>query len=374
MKAFVIYKHIYSADGSRLIIGGIETYLVALTQVLKARGLEPVVVQCAERSFVIRQDEVEYRGIVCSTDANYPRRLYNVIRDELHTDDLLIWGTDTYSTKVGHEKTIAIQHGIDFDYYPVENKWRRLALGLGLGHCFKYLQRRRARAVFNRSAYKVCVDYNFWNWYRTFCLPEEERSIFVIPNFSYTDKPRLYEANVEAPLQVLFARRFVRRRGVEEMIKVVEHFAGDKRFHFTFAGDGDYCSHIERLQGIHDNVSITKYEAKDSLAFHRGYDVAIIPTIGSEGTSFSLLEAMAVGIVPICTYVGGMTNIVLDGFNGLFVRPESAYDIVSKLELLAQDRDLLSRISQSAQATIDHSFSFDRWQERWNEVLDKVGS
>lgn len=372
MKAFIIYKHIYSLDGNSLIIGGIETYLVALANILKSRGINPIIIQCAKHPFIIKQDEVEYRGLVCPTDSRYPKALYSSIKTELLPEDFLIWGTDTYSIKVEHKKTIAIQHGIDFDYYPIENKWRKLALRLGFGSLFKFLQRRRAKRVFCQSTYKICVDYNFWNWYRTFCLPKDEDSIFVIPNFSHIDNPRIHTTNLEKPLQVLFARRFVRRRGIEEMIRVVEVLAGDKRFHFTFAGDGGYLDKIRELQARYSNISITKYKAQESLAFHRQYDIAIIPTIGSEGTSFSLLEAMAAGLVPVCTHVGGMTNIILDGFNGLFVRPESSSDIVERLKLLAENRDLLTRISCNAQATIDHSFSFSVWEKRWNEAIDKI--
>ncbi|WP_420491566.1 glycosyltransferase [Neobacillus drentensis] len=46
--------------------------------------------------------------------------------------------------------------------------------------------------------------------------------------------------------------------------------------------------------------------------------------LGSEGTSLSLLEAMAAKCAEIATNVGGMTNIILDNYNGLIINPDES--------------------------------------------------
>lgn len=117
---------------------------------------------------------------------------------------------------------------------------------------------------------------------------------------------------------------------------------------------------------------MTKYDAGDAIEFHRGYDVAVVPSIASEGTSLSLLEAMAAGNVVICTCVGGMTNIILDGFNGFFVKPNTPQEIVQIIEKLLLSPALRNRMSQQAQLSVKDSFSYVLWREKWNAVINAV--
>lgn len=51
MKAFIIYKHLLDLDGNNFVIGGIETYLENLAQVIIKLGISPVIVQCANKDF-----------------------------------------------------------------------------------------------------------------------------------------------------------------------------------------------------------------------------------------------------------------------------------------------------------------------------------
>ncbi|MCE8192993.1 glycosyltransferase family 4 protein [Porphyromonas gingivalis] len=357
------------------MIGGIETYLFNLSSIFLERRIEPIIVQCAKQDSRLEEDGITYWGIRLNSMASWHKQLYHRVKAVISKEDVLIWGTDTFSMKTSHRRSLSIQHGIDFDYYPEEEKLRRFALEWGSGKLYKWFQRSRALRVFNRASMKVCVDYNFWNWYRTFCLPKEEENVYVIPNFAVIE-PREFctgSGGKDAEsLKVLFARRFVRRRGVDVMIEVVEHFQGDKRFRFTFAGEGPEIKKIQDLQERLGNVDVTSYRADESIKFHRNYDIAIVPTIGSEGTSFSLLEAMSAGLVVVCTAVGGMTNIVLDGFNGLFVRPGVSSDIIYRLEELYCNPNLRKDLASNAEDTIAFAFSYEHWKVRWNRVIDKL--
>ena len=305
------------------------------------------------------------------SEKNCYKRLYQRIKKELTEIDILIWGLDRNAVKVEHERTISIQHGIPFDYYPEEEKTRKKMLDLGLGLTFKMVQRYMARKCFERSKYKVCVDYNFWNWYRTFCLPKDEKNIFVIPNFTEIGEVGT-KGNYSGKIRIVFARRFVRMRGIEVFIDVMKHYGNNKDICFTCAGEGPYLKIIEELASKQDNIEITKYSPENSLKFHSQFDIAIVPTIASEGTSLSLLEAMAAGNAVIATCVGGMTNIILDGYNGLFVRPGSADEIIKAIDKLIKDRRYLNYLAENAYNTVNSSFSFEKWRERWGVLLNKI--
>lgn len=371
MKAYIIYRNVLTLDGSRFQVGGIETYILGLCEVLLEMKIQPIIVQCAHANFKKIIEGIEYRGIKHSGGKKYSKYLYNSIKNDLDSQDLMIWGSDEISFKISHKRTIAIQHGIAFDYYPEENRLKNGLKKYGLGHVFKYLQRKRSLNNFINTKYKVCVDYNFWNWYRTFSIPEEDDNIFVIPNFTKIDETNKKKRN-DTLIKVVFARRFVRKRGVEIFIEVVNQLKHIENIHFTFAGEGPYKEQIQKLVDESNNVFLTRYSPDESIGFHSNFDIAVVPTIGSEGTSLSLLEAMSAGNAVICTAVGGMTNIILNEFNGLIIKPNSVKELKASILRLVEDEELRIKIAENAKETVKEAFSFELWKKSWKKVFNEV--
>jgi len=96
-----------------------------------------------------------------------------------------------------------------------------------------------------------------------------------------------------------------------------------------------------------------------------------VPSIASEGTTFSVAEAMAAGCAVVATHVGGITNMIIDGYNGLLI-PPSAAALQAALERLINDGDLRRRLGQRAQQVAEASFGLERWRRQWTEVLTTV--
>ena len=122
----------------------------------------------------------------------------------------------------------------------------------------------------------------------------------------------------------------------------------------------------------YNNIFITSYESKDSLAFHLNYDVVLVPSIGSEGTSLSLLEAMSAGCYCIASNIGGLTDIIIDNYNGKLVQPniddfyEAVVNVISK-----DEHDLLIKQLHNAYSVVNESFSFEMWEKRWLKTLQR---
>ena len=79
---------------------------------------------------------------------------------------------------------------------------------------------------------------------------------------------------------------------------------------------------------------------------------------------------MASGRAVIATDVGGMTNVVLNGFNGLLVppRPQPLRDALQALIEHAEMRTALGRNARaSAQA-----FALPRWRTAWRGAIRQV--
>lgn len=341
---------------------------MCLADVAKAMGWDALIVQNATQDF-----DGEANGIQVLGRTHNRRRMtsYKPLVDRVidqidPKNDILVWGSFYYSTEIPGYTSIAIQHGISFDIIH-----DNFAKKIGLGGFFKYLQRRKALKRFVRAERRVCVDYNFLNWYRTFSQRTDDDEITVIPNF--TEIPETCIAEKKEIRHLLFARRFLEKRGVHLMIAASRTLL-DKypEITVTFAGEGENEAEVKALQSEYsDRVTMTSYNPKESISFHEQFDVAIVPTVGSEGTSLSLLEAMAAGCGIVCSNVGGITNVVIDRFNGLMINP-SVNDLIAAVSELINDPDLCNRMRHAARATVEDGFSKELWAERWTRVLQSV--
>lgn len=109
----------------------------------------------------------------------------------------------------------------------------------------------------------------------------------------------------------------------------------------------------------------------ESIKVHSNFDIAVVPSIASEGTSLSLIEAMASGCAVISTDIGGLTNIIIDGHNGLIVKPNGD-ELYLALERLVCCNNLRKRLSQCGYQTVKDSFSINNWSQKWMDVITKL--
>jgi len=369
----ILYSNFADVDKKEIYIGGIQNYIKSLNDIFAKKGHQVEVYQLAKRSDHSIIDGISINSYE-STSGNVlseVKRMFAFFASKFKKDDIIIWGTDTIGFKTDFKNVIAIQHGITFDlmYYNLLNPvWHNNFFGT----IFKQLQCYKARKNFKKYKNVICVDYNYLNWIRTQLPRSITDNASVIPN--YADKIFKESINVEdsKELKILFARRFSFERGSEIMLDLIPKVLSKYPFvKFTLSGDGPYKDKFEKQFTGNDNVTITKFKVGEGDEFNLNHHITLIPTYGSEGTSFSLLEGMACGAIPIASNVGGMTNIIIDGFNGFLVEPKSSeyFKVIEKIILMQKDR--IKVLSENSKATLENGFSKELWENRWLSYIEK---
>ena len=269
-------------------------------------------------------------------------------------------------TKNKFLNTIAIQHGVAWDIPSLRPK----SYAENIISIFKNILRVLVKNnKYRKCKHIVCVDYNFVNWYRS-QIAYIDNKLYVIPNFS--EIPEYRKRINKKEIKIIFARRFEEYRGTRIFIKAINNLLNKyDNLKVTLAGDGSDKEWIEKNILFREKVDFIRYEAEESIKIHSEYDIAVVPTRGSEGTSLSLLEAMAAGCAVVSTYVGGLSNIVLDGYNGFLVEPE--VEAVEKgIEKLILDKELRKKFSQKGYETVKEAFSKEKWEEKWIKVINEI--
>lgn len=96
-----------------------------------------------------------------------------------------------------------------------------------------------------------------------------------------------------------------------------------------------YYTSIAQKIGVSDEMvfakNLTEKEVVDAI---NSSDVLVLPSIASEAFGLVLIEAMACSKPVIGTSVGGIKEVVIDGFNGFLVPPKRIDELTVALELL----------------------------------------
>ena len=363
----------YDFDKNKIKIGGVETYIKDLARLCASLGFDIKVIQYSKENTEEVKITFEKITVVGLPIRSSVQVLFNNIRKD-NPNTFIIIASDQLTIKDKNPRTLQIQHGIAFDI-PVEfisGFWHKSKFLIHLNkllRCIKNVRR------FYQVPNTVCVDYNFFNWFRTLGIISSDNYVRVIPNYA---SKRIQQEELNRKLQtftgvkkIIFARRFVDYRGTNLFIDVAEKLLKKyQNLSITFAGSGPLENKIRLKFKDNKRVDITSFTADESVSVHSKYDMAIVPTIFSEGTSLSLLEAMAAGCFTVATHVGGMTNIMIDGYNGLLSYPDTDSVYLSIVEAIEMDNERFKSIVRNGYDSIVSGFSINHWKEEWTKVLN----
>lgn len=364
-------KSFFDFRARKASVGGVQTYIRDLVDLGSSAGFEAEIWQISEKdesSGISRA--VKVIGVPVKTNQ---RLLKKALSTLFGKEDRIVVSTDQMDARSNDARVIQIQHGIAFD----GNFLTKLPGFLGRIEIFRRMER-MARAWINVKRLRhvpntVCVDYNFFNWIRTLSDIPPALNVRVIPNYA---SQKISEQEFRARLnenrrdRIIFARRFVEYRGTIIFANTAEKLLREfPQITITFAGDGPLKGDLEKRFGKESRVSFACFTPDESVSFHKKFDIAVVPTISSEGTSLSLLEAMSAGCFPIATHVGGLTNILIDGYNGLMCSPrETSLLDVCRKALTCPIEDFF-RMRLEAYNTAVFGFSSGIWKKRWEELL-----
>lgn len=121
---------------------------------------------------------------------------------------------------------------------------------------------------------------------------------------------------------------------------------------------------------ISDNINlIGELLADDVKRLFKTADVFVLPccvskTAGEEGNHdgipYALIEAMAMGIPVISTYIGGIPELICSGETGLLVQPEDPEALVGAIAAVIQDRQLAKKLSEAGRDFVLREFNVNR--------------
>jgi glycosyltransferase involved in cell wall biosynthesis len=138
-------------------------------------------------------------------------------------------------------------------------------------------------------------------------------------------------------------------------------------------GNGPMRSELERQANALDlNGRLRFFDFSPPAARQlRSLDVFVLPSRW-EAFPIAVLEAMACGVPPVATDVGGTREAVDDGETGLLCPPSSPSRLADAIVRLLADPELRMRMGRASRERFRRNFTLDRMLDRTAEAFDRA--
>ena len=122
--------------------------------------------------------------------------------------------------------------------------------------------------------------------------------------------------------------------------------------------------------GLYRKV-IWAYERDHIEKIIAALDVCVVPSI-EEPQGMVALEAMAAGTPVVATRVGGLPEMIQDGFNGLLVEPRNEEQLADAILKVLGDPELGSRLAQNASQWVASEYAPEKLTAQVEATFDSL--
>lgn len=361
----------FDFKGSCYYSGGAERYLIDLHTVCKEMGIQLQIYQYAEIPWVRFYNDIQVIGMhandvdpnLYSTSAiKAMARHFNRIVGEQAS--LCIYSPFFILDEKPKSKVIGISHGVAWDTEHVQHD----------GFSFWKTNSIRIDACAAADC-MISVDTNTANWFQTINY-ELGRKITYIPNYvdNVEFSPRNGFDSVAEKVIITYPRRLYAPRGLYIVLEVLDDILEkwpNVEFHFVGKGFESDTKHVEnKVRKWKGRVKWYSCAPDKMHEVYKQSDISLIPTMYSEGTSLSCLEALSSGNAVIATRIGGLTDLILNNYNGLLIEP-NAESLRAAIFSLLEDPMRMVQIKRVAVASAK-AFSKDNWKEKWKKMIREM--
>lgn len=184
---------------------------------------------------------------------------------------------------------------------------------------------------------------------------------------------------IDRRVVVGFVGTFGPWHGAPVLAEAATRLNNPSQFHFLFIGAGEQRAKTESI------ISSAPLEATFSgsvphdkvPAYLDACDILASPHVRStDGTEFfgsptKLFEYLATGKGIVASRLGQISEVIVDGKNGLLVEPGDSEELARSIEKLATDTELRERLGTAARATAIERYT---WRHNASRVFDRIAS
>ena len=186
--------------------------------------------------------------------------------------------------------------------------------------------------------------------------------------------PDDFEKNTDSK-KILFLGRFGKRKGIYDLIDVVEQICKVYPETKLFAGGDGEIEQVEKIikdKHLEKNIRLLGWATgEEKEKYLRECSYYILPSY-NEGMPMSLIEGMAFKNIAISTKVGGIPKVISNMENGIIIEPGDKEALYNALKSLLDNPNLRKMLSDGARLTVEKKFNIEKNIERILEIYENI--
>jgi glycosyltransferase involved in cell wall biosynthesis len=361
-------------DGTSLMGGG-EKYWVNIIQLFKKLGYDVSCYQFSTTQWVqkYKPNNITMHGLgnITGKSSDYIDGINMFYEKEKDADVyFLLSPTLALVPQPQKKPVLSISHGLIFDGAMPGQQQN------ALGYLDAY------RKWVRNCTHLISVDTPSIKIMQIYDQRYSNRFTFI-PNYVDLElfKPDIKPNDI---FNVLFCRRLQWCRGYTTMMSTVdilrEKYPNKMNFYFIGRGNEPEEKHFDSWYKKNtNNVFHTSYEMNDVYNAYKGMHISCIPSTMAEGSALTCTESQATGAVPIVSLIGGLNDLIFDGYNGKVIMPDDSRDynkpnssyLIEGIEYMYNHPEEVERMRQNGYQVVK-SFSKDVWEQKVTKVIKKV--
>ena len=137
--------------------------------------------------------------------------------------------------------------------------------------------------------------------------------------------------------------------------------------------DDDLIRYLEKMVSNKKNLNIKLLEAVDINTMPELYkisQVSLMCSLKNEGCSKFILESLSSGLPTIVTKVGGNSEIIQDGINGITISTKNIeVELFNAMQRLFDDKSLFIKLANQSRKSVDGKFDYDNLVKSYEDFI-----
>lgn len=179
------------------------------------------------------------------------------------------------------------------------------------------------------------------------------------------------EKSAMTTFNVLYIGQLVEHKGVDYLIRAFKNIKGDD-YRLTIAGTGTEEAHLKFLARSDKRILFAGFVSGDQKAKHfQEASVTVLPSIWYDNSPVSIYESFQYGVPIIGSAIGGIPELVIDGYNGLTVTPRNEGHLEKAIRRVHDESELQKQFREHALESLK-KYSFAGHCKELNQLYNSL--
>ena len=179
--------------------------------------------------------------------------------------------------------------------------------------------------------------------------------------YNFIDRNRFQQTNASLKRIVMNAN-FSEYKDHLTLLKAAQLLFEENKIELiSLIGDGKnraFYESVAKTMGLEKKIKFLGYvDAVENELLNYGIGILCSTKKYKEGISNSILEYMGSGLIAIGPNIGGIPEIIEDGYNGFLYEPENHISLYNKIKYVLDHQNKMDEIINNAYKTLENQFN-----------------